>query len=239
MGFDYSTKINYNSVMNHIYTEPQFGPTYFRYPLFYSSMVKRFPSNSHFVEVGCFLGKSTSYMCVEIANSNKKIQFDVIDHWDATLLPVKGDDSEFEDTTGAGFIIPESTRQMFKKAEATLQHYQDIPAIQENKFYEAFLDNMKDLIDLGLCNPIKSLSVNAAKLYEDKSLDFVLIDGAHDYTSVCNDIEAWLPKVKSGGVLAGDDWPYPGIQAAVRKKLEGKYSIEIIWDQNIWKVEIL
>ena len=225
--------------MNHIYRQPEFGPAYFRYPEFYSDMVKRFPSGSHFVEIGCFLGKSTAYISVEIANSGKDIKFDAIDHWDANLLPKKGDDSEFEDTTGAGFIISEETRKMFERVSSSIPHYQDIPAIQNNEFYETFLENMKDLINLGLCNPIKMMSTDAANLYEDGSLDFVLIDGAHDYTSVCEDIKAWLPKVKKGGILAGDDWPYPGIQAAVRKQLESKCTLEIIWSQNIWKAEVL
>ena len=36
------------------------------------------------------------------------------------------------------------------------------------------------------------------------------------------DIRAWLPKVKPGGVLGGDDWPYKGVQGAVRDGLGGQ-----------------
>ena len=32
----------------------------------YKKMVQKFPSGSHFVEVGTFLGKSASFMAVEI-----------------------------------------------------------------------------------------------------------------------------------------------------------------------------
>lgn len=225
--------------MEHIYQEPQFGPPYFRYPGLYRDAVEKFPDGSHFVEVGSFLGKSTAFMSVEIYNSGKKIKFDAIDHWDATLLPLKGDDREFEDVTGAGFIIPDETRKYFEKMEKVIPHYQDVPAIQDNKFYEAFLDNMKELIELGLCNPIRMMSIEAAKTYKDKSLDFVLIDGAHDYESVDADIKAWLPKVIEGGTLAGDDWSYPGIQHAVRQNLEGKYNLRVLPEQNAWKAEIL
>jgi len=229
--------------MEHIYQEPQFGPPYFRYPDLYREAVENSSDGSHFVEVGCFLGKSTAFMSVEIYNSGKKIKFDAIDHWDPTLLPGIDDGREFEDVTNAGFIISEPVRQHFEKTHKILKdwgfHYQQVPAIKENRFYETFLENMKDLIDLGLCNPIKMMSVDASKLYEDKSLDFVLIDGAHDYVSVCNDIQAWFPKVKSGGILAGDDWFYPGIQHAVRKYLEGKTHLTILPLQNAWKAEIL
>lgn len=42
----------------------------------------------------------------------------------------------------------------------------------------------------------------------DESLDFVYIDGAHDYLSVIRDIENFLPKIKSGGIIAGHDWNF-------------------------------
>ena len=47
----------------------------------YKKMVEKFPSGSHFVEVGTFLGKSASFMAVEIINSGKRIKFDCVDHW--------------------------------------------------------------------------------------------------------------------------------------------------------------
>ena len=47
----------------------------------YRMVVKLFPSGSHFVEVGSFLGKSAVFMAVEIINSGKRIKFDCIDHW--------------------------------------------------------------------------------------------------------------------------------------------------------------
>ena len=47
----------------------------------YKKIVEKFPSGSHFVEVGSFLGKSASFMAVEIINSGKRIKFDCVDHW--------------------------------------------------------------------------------------------------------------------------------------------------------------
>lgn len=67
--------------MNHIYQEPQFGEDWFTYAGFYAEMLNRFPSGSKFVEVGSWKGKSASYMCVEIANSEKDIQFTCVDHF--------------------------------------------------------------------------------------------------------------------------------------------------------------
>jgi hypothetical protein len=58
-------------------------------------------------------------------------------------------------------------------------------------------------------------SVTAAGLFDDGSVDMVFIDAAHDTASVARDIEAWLPKIAKGGILAGDDYPMASVRAAV------------------------
>jgi len=61
-------------------------------------------------------------------------------------------------------------------------------------------------------------SVKVAGRFADNYFDFVYIDAAHDHASVKNDILAWKPKVKSGGILAGHDYDYkdtPGVKQAV------------------------
>ena len=53
---------------------------------------------------------------------------------------------------------------------------------------------------------MRQFSEEAAKLISNESLDFVYIDGNHQYEFVKKDIEAWYPKVKKGGVIGGDDY---------------------------------
>ena len=53
---------------------------------------------------------------------------------------------------------------------------------------------------------IKDLSENAVRLIDDKSLDFVYIDGNHSYDYVLQDIELWTPKIKKYGFIAGHDF---------------------------------
>jgi hypothetical protein len=52
---------------------------------------------------------------------------------------------------------------------------------------------------------LRSNSSDAAKSFEDGSVDFAYIDGNHEYKAVLDDILAWYPKVKNGGYLCGDD----------------------------------
>jgi hypothetical protein len=42
-------------------------------------------------------------------------------------------------------------------------------------------------------------------------LDFIYIDGRHDYAGVKEDVEAWYPKLKEGGLFAGHDFVPDGI----------------------------
>jgi len=71
--------------------------------------------------------------------------------------------------------------------------------------YWNFLINIKPVEHK--INPIKLPSLEAAKLFQDNSIDFVFLDASHDYENVKADITAWYPKVKVGGILAGHDYP--------------------------------
>ena len=73
------------NTINHICQNPEFGEEWFSYPDLYKSMVEKFPSGSKFVEVGSWKGKSSAYMAVEIANSNKNIEFYCVDIWESSL----------------------------------------------------------------------------------------------------------------------------------------------------------
>lgn len=80
----------------------------------------------------------------------------------------------------------------------------------------ANLEPVKDYFHL-----ITEDSVVAANIFNDNSLDIVYIDADHDYNSVKNDIIAWLPKVKNGGFLCGDDYisGWPGVVQAVNENI--------------------
>lgn len=64
---------------------------------------------------------------------------------------------------------------------------------------------------------VKNYSVEAAKKVKDNKLDFVYIDGNHDYEYVKKDIEVWYPKLKKGGLFGGHDYlkDFSGVIKAV------------------------
>lgn len=53
---------------------------------------------------------------------------------------------------------------------------------------------------------IRELSVDAAEIFPSVYFDFVYIDANHSYEAIKSDFKAWLPKVKKGGIIAGDDY---------------------------------
>lgn len=53
---------------------------------------------------------------------------------------------------------------------------------------------------------VRAPSLAAAETVPDGSLDFCYIDGDHWFDAVMADLIVWGRKVKSGGILAGDDY---------------------------------
>lgn len=95
-----------------------------------------------------------------------------------------------------------------------LESQSEIPEHKFSNLYQTFLNNIDPVKNV--ITPIKSISWEAASLYQNESLEFVFIDAAHDYESVTKDITAWFPKVKKGGVIAGHDYSWgPQVKKAV------------------------
>ena len=85
-------------------------------------------------------------------------------------------------------------------------------------------------------------SVEAAALVADGALDFVYIDGAHDYENVKADIQAWMPKLRAGGVMSGHDYGDPGpakdVKIAVDEVFPKLDGVGIPGDAGTWWVKI-
>lgn len=52
----------------------------------------------------------------------------------------------------------------------------------------------------------KMSSIEASKLFSNEFFDLIYIDADHTYDAVKNDLYAWYPKLKSGGILSGHDY---------------------------------
>jgi predicted O-methyltransferase YrrM len=163
---------------------------FFTWPTFYKDMINRFPTDSSFVEIGLFKGKSFAYLLREMLNAGKRFNLTGVDY--------------FMDV-GEGAL---------EKFNINLQPYN------------------------GMYNLIIGFSIEVAKGFKNKSLDFVFIDASHDYESVRDDIKAWLPKIKKGGVLSGHDYlEFPGVRTAVDEAFSNNLVLDYTFE-NCWMVNI-
>jgi hypothetical protein len=102
------------------------------------------------------------------------------------------------------------------------------PAVINDTLYDEFVNNVKPF---PFIKPVRMTSMEAVMLYADDSLDFVLVDGSHEYQDVIDDITQWLKKVRPGAMIAGDDYAWPGVRQAVNELLP---EADIIDHLGLW-----
>ncbi len=66
---------------------------------------------------------------------------------------------------------------------------------------------------------IQGRSVEVATLFDDNCFDFIHIDAGHSYKDVKADLNAWWPKLSSGGCFCGDDY------IVLNNPQEGRYGV--------------
>lgn len=169
--------------------------------------VSSFPAGSRFVEVGTYLGRSLCSLGEVVDHSGKNIEVIGIDT-----------------CRGSG---PEGRYE---------KDYHGSAVAEGGGTFAGALH--KNVLDCGFGEKITLIisdSVGAARLFSNASLDWVHLDARHDYASVKADIEAWLPKVKAGGWLSGDDYDeqkWPEVVKAVADALPRASS----WSNQQWRL---
>lgn len=166
-------------------------PGFFDSDLMYKLAVKSFTDESIFVEIGSWMGKSTSCLGQLVKESQKEIKIYAVDTF-----------------------------------EGSEEHTEIIKDIKSNS--SSLLEIFKTHISLcevdDIINPIQGRSLDVVSQFEDESIDFIFIDASHDYENVLADITAWYPKLKPGGLIAGDDYTacWNGVMKAVDEYFKDK-----------------
>jgi hypothetical protein len=159
----------------------------------YLELLNHCPDGGTFVELGCFKGKSTSFIVTEIINQKRDVSFYAVD--------------SFEGSTNSN-----------DKNE--VEAYKGISDIEKD-----FIANTKHLYKYFFT--YKELSHEAADNFNDGDVDVLFIDAGHSYEAVKKDIEAWLPKMKPNGIIAGHDYhSWDGVRKVVNEAFSEVNKIE-------------
>jgi hypothetical protein len=150
--------------MTHFYQKIQ---GWFNFQNFYSKMVSKF-DNAIFVEVGSWLGRSTTYMAVEIINSKKNIKYYSVDTWEGCRV-LKNDP-----------LV--KTKQLFDKFLLNIQPVKNyiIPlkmtSIQASTLFD---DNSIDFCFIDADHSYEYVSSDIKYWYPKIKINGIL--GGHDY----------------------------------------------------------
>lgn len=169
-------------------------PGWFDYSALYDRVVAEAKDGDVFVEVGCWLGRSVGHLAKRVQESGKKITLWAVDHGFGTPSPVE-----------------------------TPLHSPALTAFGGNVMGRMAW-NLRECGVYDLVHPLIVPSVRAAKLFADGCLDFVFLDAAHDFVNVTEDLHAWWPKIRPGGLLAGHDYDqgWTGVRQAVDSFFAGR-----------------
>jgi hypothetical protein len=85
----------------------------------------------------------------------------------------------------------------------------------------------------------RDASAACSSRFPDNYFDWIYIDGNHLYEFVKQDLESYFPKIKSGGIVAGDDygrdpnrWDKDGVKRAVDEAIDTGLCQKIVIDKN-------
>lgn len=101
--------------------------------------------------------------------------------------------------------------------------------------FQAVFRAVHQLRDDLLLSVMQSDTAEASQLFPDGSVDVAFLDADHSRAGFERDVEAWWPKIRSGGLLCGHDYNpgFPDVIAVVDERFPNR---ELVVDTSIWTV---
>jgi len=125
----------------------------------------------------------------------------------------------------AFYCIDPFDEEYFKKTPGLQKKLKKYPV----NVLEAFQERMKPYEEDYIL--LRDYSENAVNIFRYDTIDFLFIDGNHDYEFIKKDIDLYWPKIKAGGVMCGHDYGKYGVKKAVdeRFKTFTRFPAHSIW----------
>jgi len=179
-------------------------------------------SPKFFLEVGVFHGVTARNVCELLHNIHGKAF-----HYIGLDLFKESSENKNE------FIPKTNFKNPFKKIYFKYIKRQDPYSIEA---VEELLSKFKDNVSL-----IKGNSNSLLKKIDMSKIDYVFLDGGHDYLTVINDLNSCFEVVKNNGTILCDDYNLsyaPGIKKAIDEfVLKKDLKCSIVCNQRFAKIE--
>jgi len=82
--------------------------------------------------------------------------------------------------------------------------------------YKDFIKNIKRTEVDDIIFPVVKTSAEAAEIFHNP-IEFLFIDGAHEYEMVKLDFKSWFPKLLNGGIIAFHDSGSQGVRKVIEE----------------------
>jgi len=108
------------------------------------------------------------------------------------------------------------------------------------ELYDRFWQHITEASLTRFVVPIFEHSVPASNLFNQRPIDLLYIDGDHAYAAVQADLRSWVPHVRPGGTICGDD--YLEVRPAVTDFFNGwphVTPINLLVGGRLWWVKVL
>ncbi len=201
-----------NKITNHIYEGfkpllPDLQGWNSIHPIFGELIAKHNPQT--IIEVGTWKGASALHMADIIQATARHTHIYCVDTWLGAV---------------------EFWTSLADTPERALQLHHGYPQI-----YYQFLSNVIHTGHQSRITPVPNTSITGAKILKHMGIqaEMIYIDASHEFEDVKADIAAYLPLLKPGGVMFGDDWShFKSVQDAVISSFR-YIDIQVV-DQNYW-----
>lgn len=74
------------------------------------------------------------------------------------------------------------------------------------KGFDGYVSNIKELEVDKYINTVHGDTLKASRLFADESVYCLFVDDNHHYHHVKQQLNSWIPKIMSGGLIIGDDY---------------------------------
>jgi len=177
-----------------------------------SSLANMCPVNGSILEIGCFLGRSTTAL---YKGKHTSVQLDVVDHFQ------KGEHAYYNKNKYKKYPL--------RPIPGDLKIYNEaIKIIKTHGWEEAF----KFCVGEEIYNSLNVYPITSKEFKKNKSYDLVFIDGSHLYEDIFHDIKKYSG---NNTLLIGDDFNfyYPDVSKAINV-LRNNRTLWVFENTKLW-----